>query len=223
VTCDEARDLAPELALGIATGDERAEALRHLADCLSCRRMVRELSEVADELLMLAPSDEPPAGFETGVLERIGRNRSPGRRARRIAMRVAAPIAAALAGAAIVFAAVDDDRQLASRYQETLDEAGGKYFSAARLEAPGGAPAGVVFGYEGNPSWVLVVVDPGHRGGHFSGEVVTTAGRRIPLRAFELDPRTGSWGRAIPMDLHDVSSVRLVDRRSGESLEATLR
>ena len=36
--CDEARELAPELALGIVDGEERAEALRHLSACADCRR-----------------------------------------------------------------------------------------------------------------------------------------------------------------------------------------
>jgi hypothetical protein len=222
VRCDEARELAPELALGVAAGEERAEGLRHIADCPRCRTAVRELSDVADELLLLTPSHEPAPGFESRVLARVGAPRRR-RRTRRIAMRLAAPVAAALAGAAIVFAALDDERELAGSYRDTLDVADGQYFKAARLEAPGGVPAGFVFGYQGRTSWVLVVVDRSHRDAAYRGELVTGTGRRAPLRGFRLDPRSGSWGRAIPMDLHGVSSVRLVDRRSGETLEAVLR
>jgi putative zinc finger protein len=220
MTCEEARELAPELALGIATGEERADALRHLAGCAACRRALEELSEVADELLMLVPEHEPPAGFESGVLEGLGARVPRRRRARRIAMRVAAPVAAAAAAVAVMLAVFDDDRELASRYRDTLERADGQYFNSARLQGPGGVPAGVVFGYQGRPSWVLVVVDPEHRAGRYAGELVTKAGQRIPLRSFRLDPATGSWGRAIPMDLRRVSSVRLVDRRRGETLEA---
>jgi anti-sigma-K factor RskA len=71
--CEEILDLAPEIALGIADGEERADALRHLATCAECRRVVEQLSQVADELLVLAPAQEPPAGFESRVLEAIGR------------------------------------------------------------------------------------------------------------------------------------------------------
>ena len=53
--CDQIRDLAPELALGIADGAERASALRHVANCPDCRRVLDELSTVSDELLLLAP------------------------------------------------------------------------------------------------------------------------------------------------------------------------
>jgi hypothetical protein len=219
--CEGVSELAPELALGIAAGEERARALDHVAGCAACRQEVGELSEVADELLMLAPVQEPPAGFESRVLDRIGAR--PRRRARRLALRLAAPVAAALATAAVLFAAFDDDRDLANRYRDTLAEADGRYFQAGRLEAPGGVDAGVVFGYQGRPSWVMVVVDPRHRDARYAGELVTRSGRRIALPGFRLDPATGSWGRAIPMQLYDVAAVRLVDRRDGATLEAALR
>jgi len=54
--CEQTRDLAAELALGITDGEERAHALRHLAECAECRRAVEEYSAVTDELLMLAPA-----------------------------------------------------------------------------------------------------------------------------------------------------------------------
>ena len=72
MSCERMRDLAPEIALGIADGEERAEALRHLSTCGECRRVVEQLSQVADELLVLAPVQEPPAGFESRVVEAMG-------------------------------------------------------------------------------------------------------------------------------------------------------
>ena len=72
MSCDEFAEVAAELALGVLTGRERAAALAHLDGCESCREQVRELTMVQDELLALLPSQEPPAGFESRVLERIG-------------------------------------------------------------------------------------------------------------------------------------------------------
>jgi anti-sigma-K factor RskA len=72
MSCDEFAEVAAELALGVLTGRERAAALAHLNGCESCREQVRELTMVQDELLALLPSQEPPAGFESRVLERIG-------------------------------------------------------------------------------------------------------------------------------------------------------
>ena len=72
MSCDEFAEVAAELALGVLTGRERAAALAHLDGCESCREQVRELTMVQDELLALLPSQEPPAGFESRVLERLG-------------------------------------------------------------------------------------------------------------------------------------------------------
>ena len=44
--------------------------------------------------------------------------------------------------------------------------------------------------------------------------------RRIPLPALEL--RRGSWGGAIPASLYDVSALRLLGRRPGKVLEASV-
>jgi anti-sigma-K factor RskA len=72
MSCDEFAEVAAELALGVQTGRERAAALAHLNGCESCREQIRELTMVQEELLALLPSQEPSAGFESRVLERIG-------------------------------------------------------------------------------------------------------------------------------------------------------
>jgi hypothetical protein len=63
MSCEQVRELAPELTIGIADGQHRDAALRHAATCPDCRRLVSELSSVVDDLLLLAPSYEPPPGF----------------------------------------------------------------------------------------------------------------------------------------------------------------
>lgn len=69
--CALARNVIPELAAGVAAGDERAHALEHLAGCASCRAELEQAAKVIDDLLLLAPSHEPPAGFEEAVLSAI--------------------------------------------------------------------------------------------------------------------------------------------------------
>src|SRR5918992_5949383 len=66
--CEEARELAAEMALGTLAGDERAQLITHIASCSACRSTVEELSRVADALLLLAPEHEPPGGFESAFL-----------------------------------------------------------------------------------------------------------------------------------------------------------
>ena len=69
--CEQVRELAAELAIGIADGQDRDAALRHAATCPDCRRLVSEFSSVMDDLLLLAPSHEPPPGFAARTAARI--------------------------------------------------------------------------------------------------------------------------------------------------------
>jgi hypothetical protein len=225
MSCEHTRELAAELALGIADGEHRARALRHLAECAECRRAVDELSQVTDDLLLLAPEHEPPAGFESAVLARVQpppARKHITRRTRRALAPLATAAVAAAATAAIVLHATGDDRGLAAHYRATLAAAHGSDFEAARLRAPGGLPAGVVYGYRGSPSWIFVGTYRPYHSKTYAVELTTTAGRRMPLPTFRLDARTGSAGQAIPIDLGDVSSVRLVGAKRGDVLEAEL-
>jgi Putative zinc-finger len=225
--CEEVRELAPEIALGIADGEARAEALRHLSGCEGCRRALEQLSEVADELLLVAPVQEPSAGFESRVVEAMGLQERQDRRRlprwltpRWLAPRLGPALATAVIAVAAMTAVYHDDHQTAQRYRETLAQANGSYFQAAPLKEGSGARAGVAFGYEGSPSWLLLTVDAGHRDAVKRAELVTRDGRTIPLRSLGLDSE-GSWGGAIPVSLYDVASVRLLGARHGDVLRAS--
>jgi Putative zinc-finger len=227
MSCEQTRDLASELALGIADGEERAEALRHLSTCAECRRVVEQLSQVADELLVLAPVQEPPAGFESRVVEAMGMKKSrPHRRLARwfsprwLAPRLGPALATAAVTAAVLIGVYHDDHKTAERYRGILDQAGGQYFQAERLADETGARSGVAFGYQGSPSWILLTVDPAHRREVTKGELITKDGRTIALPSLELD-RNGSWGGAIPVTLYKVASIRLLGDSPGEILQAS--
>jgi hypothetical protein len=72
MTCAELADVAAELALGVLTGRARARAVAHLEECDACREDVRQLMATGEQLLELLPPAEPPLGFETRVLARLG-------------------------------------------------------------------------------------------------------------------------------------------------------
>src|SRR5215468_3198036 len=95
-SCAQFREVAPELALGVLGGAERAEAIIHANGCARCQALVTELTEVADALPLLAPEREPPPGFEQRVLA-AGRARR-----RRVTRRWFASVAAVAAAAAIL-------------------------------------------------------------------------------------------------------------------------
>jgi hypothetical protein len=77
--CAEIRELIPEIAAGVAAGDERARALAHLGGCPECRRELAATADLVDEMLTLAPVGEPPAGFESRVMSRLAPEAKPRR------------------------------------------------------------------------------------------------------------------------------------------------
>jgi hypothetical protein len=219
--CEAARRLIPELTLGIAEGRDRVEAVEHVLSCADCRLLLAELSEVSDELLLLAPADDPPVGFESRLLERLGLPpRRRWARARVVMVAVTAALLASAATAAALVLTFRDDRQLAGQYRNALARVGGQYFQAARLYTADGTPAGKVFGYQGEPSWLVLVVYAPYRQDSLTGELITTRGERVAIPGLLLDARRESWGGAIPIDLRTVALVRLRSRT--EVLEGNL-
>src|SRR5687767_4018333 len=109
--CADVRERAPDLALGILEGEERAEVLAHLNTCARCQGIVEEYATIADLLPQLAHEAEPSSGFEARTLRAM---RAPRRRTTR---RWVAAIAATAAAAAIISIAVvrviDADRERA--------------------------------------------------------------------------------------------------------------
>jgi len=217
--CEETRDLAAEVALGIADGEERARLLEHAAACADCRRELERLSGLADELLVLGPEHEPPAGFELRVLRAL-RPRPERRRWVRAWPAVAAALAAALLTAGGLLLAFRDDRRVADHYRATLAQADGSYFGAIRLHDAAGAPGGSVFIYRGSPSWLVVTVAPPRRASVAGAELVARDGRRIPLPSFRLGG--GAWGGTLSIDLEALAAVHLLDRDGRSVLVADL-
>jgi hypothetical protein len=77
-SCEHVRELAPDVALGLLTGEERAEALDHLEGCEACRAEVASLAVTADEVLLASPEADPPPGFTDRVLARLAAERAAG-------------------------------------------------------------------------------------------------------------------------------------------------
>jgi hypothetical protein len=80
---DEALVLAtldPLSAMAVTAGVETFRASLPRCTCAECRRAVEELTQVADELLMVAPVQEPPEGFESRVVQALGPERPRRRR-----------------------------------------------------------------------------------------------------------------------------------------------
>jgi hypothetical protein len=225
--CARVSPLLAELATGAATGYERAEALRHVARCPACRGELAELSRVADDVLLLAPLREPPAGFESAVMRRLhpttGRRRRvrlpgaarslPGAaRTRPLAVRLvavaAALILAVVAGAATESWRTEPDRRLADEYRQVLARPATGPKSAA-VTTDSGDVVGNVYLYPGSPAWVMVAITNAPEAGNYTMDVVTVDGVRYQAGVCPVSGRTGTVGYSLPVSIASIGAIEL--------------
>ena len=208
--CDDTRDLIPEVALGIASGEDRARVLEHVAHCRGCRDELGRLAAVTDELLVFAPEAEPPPGFEQRVLRAIA-PAQPNRPRRARIMGLWRPAVALAVGAAlasgILVSVYHGDHQLASQYRQALAAADGSRFVAIPLRDGAGVKRGSVSMYEGTPSWLVITTSGPNQPSVGRAALVTRSGRRIQLGGFRL--HNAVWGGPLPVPLNQVASIQL--------------
>ena len=236
MTCAELADVAAELALGVLTGRERAAALAHLDTCDACREDVRQLMATGEQLLELLPPVEPPAGFETRVLARLGLpasqqkpgNPPAGRRPhlappRRSAGAANSPrrrrpargpgglrrmLAAAAMGLAIVLAGLGGWR-LGAGAAPSASTAPGALTSVALLSATRQS-VGTIYLYSGPPRWLYMSVDVDASSGVVTCQLIGADGKVHTLGSFRLTDGYGDWGSPDPGNIGEVRGARLV-------------
>ena len=218
-TCDEVRELAPELALGIAAGEQRARALVHMASCTECRTLIEELSRAADSLLLLGPAKEPPVGFEAQAVGRV-RGLRPRRKLRIAAAFAAAVIVSVGATAVVMNAAGTRDRDLAERYLAILEGKG--ELNATDLVTSDGGPAGQVYAYSGATNWLFIVVSARSGTGFHDVVLIPKDAGGFTIGTMRIVDGRGSWGSTTAFDLNNVQ-VQLVPENGRAAYEATFR
>jgi hypothetical protein len=79
---------------------------------------------------------------------------------------------------------------------------------------------GIVFAYQGSPSWLFYVLDgpSGHE--PYSEQIVTRSGSTVTLPPFK--PVRMTWGIATPVPVGDIALVKLTPQPRGTALTATL-
>lgn len=200
LACGQFREFAPELALGILPGAERAAAITHLEGCAACRAHLTPMAVLGDDLLSLVPGQEPPSGFETRVLHRLRPRRSA--RPRRIGL---------LVTAALVIAAV------AGLGGSTVD-AVGRHDPARAVAQPlrtgtfalHGHDAGQIFLYTGDPAWVYMAVNTDHPTEKIICQLRRTDGSLVTLGEFPAWNGYGYWGTPLRLDPTSVTEARLL-------------
>ncbi len=201
--CAATREVAAELALGVAEGSERGEALAHLADCADCQAEVRRLTEAVDAIVALAPEAEPPPGFESGVLARIRPGRPEQGRRAWIAATAAALLLVLGVGVGLLAAGEPD---------------GSSSVTSARMAAPDGEVVGEVWRtgeadaavFVSVPAWAdIEAVGPDAPRYYLRLELA--GGDEVDVGDFALGDGVSSW--AVPTDLDggDIRAVSVVD------------
>jgi len=218
------RPLLAELATGAATGIDRDRGLRHVETCVACQQELAELALTADQLLLMVPEREPPAGFEAEVMNRIGgltdggtppldpapprtRGRRSGRPVRVVSAFMAVLLATGL-GAGVSYLEGGPDRHLADRYRQ-MTAAGAGYADAAPVTTVDGTVVGHLYVYQGAPAWAIVKLTAAPAAGAWDMSIVTRDGLRYPMGVCTVTGHSGVTGYALPMPVDDIAAVDL--------------
>jgi hypothetical protein len=219
LSCAEAQELAPELALGILSGAERAEMLLHVNGCARCQALVAELTEAADAIPQLAPEAEPPPGFEQRVLWRLGEGE---RRTRR---RWIAAVAAVAAAAIIVSVAAV---RVIDANDSTSNTALGPTTSrpvGAPVAVPmhgGVVPVAAGWAFVTDHHGVAVSVDYGIPSGAYTVQVTPTKGSVTSIGTMQVVEGRGTWTGRSDDPLRAGARIALVDAAGHEACHGTV-
>lgn len=202
-TCTHVRELAPEFALSLLHGSERAAIIEHLDGCDECRSLVSDFREAVDALAEAVADADPAPGFVDRVLNRIEpkpmvRTPHPPRRPRP----VWAWLGAAAAAAAIVFGLVFTT--------------GGHSAFAMRtgsLVDASGASRGSAYLAGGSHPWMFMRVQlsagPYAPSTTYSCELVLDDGHTVVLGTFTAQSGAGEWGHSVDVAVDHVVAARL--------------
>lgn len=221
--CAAVEALAPELALSIVSGADRARALTHVGQCASCRRLIEELATVADPLLLLAPELEPSIGFESRVLARTteaaaatpsaplaprAARRPHRRRPRGLKVAAAAVALAVAAGVGLVAGGAFRDDVPDMR-------------TAVAVTANGRSTCRA-FAYGDKEAWVFVHLDaPKEWTADYTVEVTTSGGgTAAAVGRFRLQDGTASFGAHVDVPASHLRAVRVLDASGALRYEA---
>jgi hypothetical protein len=202
LTCEQAKDLAPEYGLGILADDERVAMAAHMLSCPECHREAEEFARLGDDLMEVIPAAEPAPGFDRRVLESL-----PPRRGRARSRLIVAGSAALAAAAALVVVLV-----LAPSHH------GAPQIKANLVAA--GQTVGSVY-TEGKPPYLWMAVKNATVSGNVSCQVVRKDGTVLTLGSFDLVDGSGWWATPEPADLGHLASARLVTANGTVVAQAT--
>jgi hypothetical protein len=178
--CAETQEHAPEFALGILHGAPRAELIAHLERCQACAVTVADFAEIVDGLTVLAPSAEPPVGFEDHVLRAMHDNQRPRRRTLRTLGALTALVVIVIALSVATVRVVDG----------LLAPADPARVGSIRAN---GAVIGKVVITPGAQPWVILAIEGGLPDGRYRAEVLDLRRENVLVGEFDIAGGRGNW------------------------------
>jgi hypothetical protein len=217
LSCAEVRELAPELALGILSGAERAEVVLHVNGCARCQAYVAELTEAADAIPQLAPEAEPPPGFEAGVLRRLDERE---RRTRRRWIAAAVAVAAAAIIVSITLVRVIESNDSTPVAQAPTTQVRPDPVTVAMDGGEGELPAGWAF--VSNHHGVAVSVAYNIPSGRYAVQVTPTRGSPAAIGTIDVVDGRGTWTGHSAEPLRAGARIALVDASGRQVCHGTI-
>jgi hypothetical protein len=218
--CDTYSDQLAELALGVLTGRERAQALSHVESCRRCADELEQLSRAADMVVQVAPQVEPPMGFEVRLFEKMGVSDT---RRRRFRPSHWIPAAVAVAAAAV---ALGLGLTLPSSAPTTTAQGRRPHPQATQvISAPlmqDGTSVGRVATFGGDTPWMSMMLDDDTVHGAVNCVVVTDDGRTHQVGTFVAREGYSTWAAPLPVNPKDIRTAEVVSPSGTVVATATL-
>jgi predicted anti-sigma-YlaC factor YlaD len=204
LSCEQARDLAPEYGLGILAPDERVAMTTHVLRCPECRSEAEEFARLSDDLMQVVPAAEPPPGFDGRVLESLRPRRS--RLRYRLMAGTGAATGAAAAAAIVLILTSGTHKQPEIRVNLVAD----------------GHTVGSVY-TEGRPPYLWMAVEHLAGSGSVSCQIVEAGGKLVTLGSFDVVGGSGAWATPEPSGLGQIATARLVAADGKVLAQATFK
>ena len=212
-----------ELALGLLDGAERDRLLAHASTCARCRTELDSLTLVGDRLTLLAPSAEPPAGFESVAVAAMGSaragSRPPGSQppVARSLVAIAAAVVLVALGIGLLFGhgfSRGDSRVAA------LDRAGVTTVRSGTFIDGSGRSTGTVLATGGQRTLLVMTLAVAEPGSSYRCEVALADGSRHVVGTWVPAADQPAWSVTLPSAL-DAGSVRSVTLRDADAAHSS--
>jgi hypothetical protein len=195
--CETFRDDLALLALGTLSGRERADVIDHVERCPECAAELEGLSVAADALLLLAPEETPPLGFDQRTVMAMDQGRH---------RRWSAP--SRIAAIAAMVATLGLGVGLGTLVSRPSGNTSG--FVSAALTSPSGANGSVVMSWGSSP-WMLMTLNDVPATGRITCTITLENGTREDVGHFRVSGGYGAWAVRLPAPSSDVKSVEVED------------